>query len=287
MSQNYFLLFVLFIYGCFETQIEDAQYSFFVAGHIYGAHGEGKNNIGVHPPFKDKLDLIRDNESIQFGVFTGDLVEDGKDENEWDELDMDISYIGKKIYFAPGNHDVGNSTKKAIYQRRYGKTYYSFIHKSDLFITLDPNMDKWNISGNQLKWLRELVASKSGEVDNIFVFFHQVLWWKNDNIFKNFELNSVSGRDEEINFWDDIYSLFENTNKPTFMFAGDTGDSDVGYMYHKEGNIVLIASGMGGGKEDNFIIVNVNKDKSVDFDLIALNGSDLNGLGRLEDYVLP
>lgn len=90
---RYFLVTIIslgFILSCSNKEAENNQYSFFVAGHVYGYPGESKDNIGVHPPFKKKLYLIRDNAQIEFGVFTGDIVEDGKNEMEWDELDADV-----------------------------------------------------------------------------------------------------------------------------------------------------------------------------------------------------
>ena len=37
-------------------------YSFFIAGHTYGA--PGVDNEGVHPPFRNKFDFIKDDESL-------------------------------------------------------------------------------------------------------------------------------------------------------------------------------------------------------------------------------
>ena len=72
------------------------------------------------------------------------------------------------------------------------------------------------------------------------------------------------------------------------MFAGDLGAgkwaSDVAYDHY--GNISLIASGMGEGIGDNFVVANVHQDKSVTFDLICLNEPDMNCLGKLTDYNL-
>lgn len=56
-------------------------------------------------------------------------------------------------------------------------------------------------------------------------------------------------------------------------------------MYHQYDNIHLIASGMGEGIGDNFLIVKVDSNKTVDFELIPLNDSE--DLGNLEDYKLP
>ena len=62
-------------------------YSFFIAGHTYGT--PGVDNEGVHPPFRNKFDFIKDDESLNFGVFTGDIVPVGTIQN-WDEIDQNI-----------------------------------------------------------------------------------------------------------------------------------------------------------------------------------------------------
>lgn len=262
-------------------------YSFFVAGHVYGYPGESEDNIGVHPPFKQKLGMINSDSSITFGVFTGDIVYNGALEKEWDELDVDIATIGKPVYFAPGNHDIANSKKRAVFTKRYGPSYQSFTHKNDLFIILDPNLAKWNISGDQLTWLQKEVGEKSKTSKNIFVFFHQLLWWGKENQYKGYPPNSPSGRAEEINFFTEVYPLFAGLDNKVYMFAGDTGVYERGYMYAKDENITYIASGMGGRKQDNFVIARVKKDASVNFDLISLNGETTDALGKLEDYVIP
>ena len=73
------------------------------------------------------------------------------------------------------------------------------------------------------------------------------------------------------------------------MFAGDVGAFANGseFMYHKYDNVTLVASGMGGEIRDNIVIIDVLEDKTTSFRLIALNGSEMNSLGKLEDYVLP
>lgn len=289
MMKYLLLSFLIFTVSCPATVVDQnsVDYKFFVAGHVYGFPGEADTNIGVHPPFKKKLNMLRDDPDIAFGIFTGDIVFHGADEKEWDELDRDIAIIDKPVYFAPGNHDIGNSKKRAVFTKRYGPSYRSFMHQNDLFIVLDPNPRHWNIGGDQLEWLKDELVAKSGYAKNIFVFFHQLLWWEKDNEFKNYKPNSLSGRAEQINFYSEVLPLFTALEKDVYMFAGDTGVHERGYMYKKKGKITFIASGMGGRKQDNFIKVKVNKDKSVSFELVSLNGEDPNALGQLEDYILP
>lgn len=284
---SYVFILILFSCSTAQTEITPLDYSFFVAGHVYGYPGEPQDNIGVHPPFKENLGLIKNDTSIAFGVFTGDIVYNGALEKEWDELDVDITTMDKPVYFAPGNHDIANSKKRAVFERRYGPSYRSFMHNKDLFIILDPNLNKWNISGDQLTWLQNEIQIKAKTSRNIFVFFHQLLWWSKENQYKGYAPNSPSGRAEEINFFTEVYPLFEALENEVVMFAGDTGVYEQGFMYFKTQNITLIASGMGGREQDNFVITRINKDGSLHFHLISLNGETTDALGKLEDYVLP
>ncbi len=268
-------------FGCSDQdKPENKAYSFFVAGHTYGK--AGINNVGFHPPFKNKLDRIRDHHLMSFGVLTGDIVYEPTAQ-DWQEVDDDIAKLGIEVHIAPGNHEYRDP---AMMAQRFEKTYYRFIQKNDLHIILDPNFDHWNISGDQLDFLKNTIKESFEKVDNIFVYFHQVLWWDSNNEFAHLRLNSKENRDPKLNFWKEVLPLFEHTNRPVFMFAGDVGGagwSDA-CLFDQHKNIQLIASGMGKGQGDNFLIVEVDESKKVQINLIALNGDDENALGKLEDF---
>ena len=283
-----YLLLILLLFSCSKDNLDVSEemsidYSFFIAGHTYGT--PGVDNEGLHPPFKNKFDFINNDESIEFGVFTGDIVIEGTIQN-WDQIDQDIQELALPVYFAAGNHDI---TDRALYESRYGPSYYSFTNHADLFIVLDPNIDSWNISGDQLAFLENGLNSEAQNANNIFVFFHQLLWWEPDNIYQNVALNSLAGRADTINFWSEIEPLFSELSNPVHLFAGDVGAFSTGseFMFHQYDNITLIASGMGGNVRDNFVIIDVYDDGSVGYRLIALNDPDVTALGKLEDYILP
>lgn len=258
------------------------EYSFFIAGHTYGK--PGVNNIGLHPPFKEKFEFLKSDTTLAFGIFTGDIVIEGTNQ-EWDEVDIDISELGLPFHFAVGNHDMSDRT---LYENRYGDTYFSFIQNEDLFIILDPNLDEWDIAGDQLDFLKDELNTHANSVNHIFVFFHQLLWWTSDNIYQDVVLNSTQGRADTINFWTEVEPLFHQLENKVVMCAGDVGAHPTGdeYMYHTYDNITLIASGMGGEERDNIVIIDVYDDQSIGYRLIALNGNDINALGKLEDYEL-
>ncbi len=264
------------------TQNDSTLYSFFVAGHTYG--NNGVNNIGFHPPFKNKFGYIQGRSEIKFGVLTGDIVSPSPVKKDWDEIDMDIVSLGLPVYFSVGNHDMEN---RPLYESRYGNTYYDFEYENDLFIVLDPNIDGWSITGDQLTFLKNTLNSKAGTVDNIYVFVHQVLWREFDNPFSYITLNSYAGKGSPINFWSVIEPLFRGVSNDVVMFAGDVGVSWASdATFDSYDNITLITSGMGDPDGENFIVVNVDTSKSIDYDLICLSSNDMDCLGDLEDLLV-
>lgn len=266
------------------TEVSDiSPYAFFVGGHVYGNPVDFQ--YGVHPLFKNHFPMLQNDTLVEFGVFTGDIVPHAT-EAYWDAIDADLAELGKPVFFAAGNHDM---LDRDLFESRYGNTYYSFFRENDLFIVLDPNLDNWNISGSQLSFLQQQILFNAEYVENIFVFFHQMLWWEADNIFQNVAMNSMQGRDSTINFQSEVLPLFENIDNPVVFFAGDMGAIpwNPGFMYYQSDNITFIGSGMGRGEEENFIIVRVAQDKTLSFQLVSLEEGGIDGLGNLEDYVLP
>ena len=258
-------------------------YSFFIAGHVYGA--EGIYNPGVHPPFKARFPLIREDSLIERGFFLGDMVYIPGPKG-WDEVDADVVSLGIPVHYVAGNHDM---IDRPLYESRYGKTFYAFTARNDLFIVLDGNLDGWNISGGQLDFLRTQLDSLGHRVNHVFLFSHQLLWYEPDNNFRQAHPNSLFGRADSVNFWTEISPLLEALPVDVYCFAGDVGvfpwwDA---YMYHRYANVSLVASGMGYGETDNFVIVDVWDDQSVSFRLIALNGEDIHALGTLGEYAAP
>jgi hypothetical protein len=263
----------------------DPLYSFFVAGHTYG-HIDS-SHAGLHPPFEDKYPMLNDDPFLEMGFLTGDMVR-FPSARDWDEVDSSVARIEMPVYYVAGNHDVIN---RPLYESRYGITYYYFKQNNDLFIVLDANLTPWLIIDEQLDFLKSVLDQEAGAADNIFVFFHQLLWWMPDNEFGNLRVNNKLSRPDTVNFWTEVEPLFNDLPNNVVMFAGDLGahaspgwDS---YMYYQYDNITYIGSGMGNYKEDNMVIVEVLPDKTLRYRLIALNGDDVNALGELTDYRLP
>ena len=281
---NQSLLFMIIISLSFlQVKAQKESYSFFIAGHTSGK--PGVDNQGIHPPLKDKFEYIQSRPEIKFGIFTGDIVKPNPDSIDWDHVDNDIELLGLPVYFAVGNHDMEN---RPLFESRYGSTYYSFKYNNDLFIVLDPNLDGWSIKDDQLAFLKSTVQEQCTSSDHIFVFIHQLLWKNNTNIYQFINPNSYAGLQRPINFWTEIIPIFHQLDNQVTFCSGDLGacsySSD--FMYDAFDNITFIASGMGEGPGDNFIILNIAEDKSISYDLICLNEENINCFGDLIDYQL-
>ena len=137
----------------------------------------------------------------------------------------------------------------------------------------------------QLDFLKKTIDNNYLSSDNIYVFFHQILWRESDNQFSYIKYNSSSGRGDSINFWDEVEPIFHNLPNQVFMFSGDLGaswSSDV--TYDQYDNITLISTGMGDENGENFIIVNVHLNKQINYELICLSDTHNFCLGDLTSY---
>jgi 3',5'-cyclic AMP phosphodiesterase CpdA len=285
----YFFVFILLLAvlnSCRDSN--GTSYSFFVAGHIYGKPTD--SSLHIYPPFKKQFTYIRSYPDMIFGIFTGDIVRHPT-KTSFDTLVAELTELGLPYHIAPGNHDMGNPELYKQYfgdHAHNGRTYLSFVHHEDLFIILDGNLNRENITGGQLEFLRATLENFSDESNNIFVFVHQLIWWNKNNEFRNVVTNWPPVVPDTNNFSSVVSPMLAATGKPVYLFAGDLGANHLAtpFMYHEKGNLHFIGSGMGQGKDDNFIIVRVGPDGQVNLELIALQGSR-NRLGRLEDYKLP
>lgn len=253
--------------------------SFYVAGHTYGSHHvEPEIRAYMHPPFVEVLPKIAKSKTIDFGVLTGDVVYIPQKANIKNAKDA-MATTQKTYYIAPGNHDLG--IENDFIQR----TDEYFVLKNNLFIILTPQYN-WVLDIYQLDMIAQALE-RNPEVQNIFVFTHYLFWLEmDDKRFPNIEPNGFTEKEDESNFWTDVIYLFTEYENDIFFIAGDVGAhySKTSVVYERIDNYHFIASGMGGGKKDNFMLVEIDKKGEVNFELIALNGLDYNAMGDLEDW---
>jgi len=199
--------------GCSSSK--KLKYSFFIAGHTYGNPSERANNIGLYKPFKNKTEFINNQENMKYVFLLGDVV---WGQNFWKRTQEDISKFSMPVHVSRGNHD----GKLENFEKLFGKSYKKFFEGNDLFVILDLNLDHWNITGEQLTFLRNALRIDAKKARNIFIFSHQVFWYDKEK-FPEPVPNSLYDRSKETNYWSEIEPLLVATNKPVYVFAGDVG----------------------------------------------------------------
>lgn len=251
------------------SSADPERYSFFVAGHVYGT--PGVNNPGVHPPFKARFPEIN-SQGTDLGFWTGDTVITSTP-TDWDEIDADLAAITAPTHLIVGNHDM---TNRELFVSRYGPTYYSFEHQGDLFIALDSELDPSNISGEQMTFLRDAVRSTTAQ--NIFILVHRLLWVSEGTPYYKLKsgLNSAKGYNFRANFWTEVEPLLRTLDAQVYVIAGDVGVTwAMSLFYEHYDNMHLVASGMGGSEEENYLIFTVGPD-GVQVQAQRLDGQPLN-----------
>lgn len=258
----------------------DIEYSFFAAGHVYGNPTDP--TFGLYEPFRSSSKFINEYPNVDFGVLTGDVVI-WTTQRRWDSVFVDLTRFKEEVYIIPGNHD----RDPLFYEIFDSIMYSSFIHKGDLMIMLDPL--EWTIKGDQLKFLRNTIENQKASVKNIFIFVHELLWWAPNNEFNGVSLNYAPHYRDSTNYWTDIEPFLDSVRNPVYLIAGDLGASENAspYMYHESGNITYVASGMGGGVQDNFLIIDVAFNGDVKFNIMDIQSGSPVNLGGFENYRLP
>lgn len=278
-------LFILILFSVISilNDCKAQSFSFFVAGHAYGAHAGA--NIGLHPPFLAKAGEEMD--SSVFAIFlTGDLVNQST-QSSWDQVALDLDSFGIPSYYSMGNHDQ-DDLGYSVFNEKYGNTYYSLNYNNSLFIVLNSTIGDRQISTEQLTFLKNCLDNTDAQIENVFLFFHEILWNTIDE-YSQVLSNSRSRYGQmknHSNYWTDVHPLLASCGKPVYIFTGDVGgNTDANALFYDQwNNVTLISSGMGEVKDENFLRVDVSADK-VFIKPISLNNNV--ELKPLEFYSVP
>lgn len=294
MIRNALLILVLlFLYSCRGNKIEyspfnqkkpviesDVEYSFLVGGHLYG-----KQNTSYYPANTLTVSISDINKSdASFFVGLGDIVRQPDTIHLSFFKSLFTDNLRMPFYNAVGNHDVKD---RKYYESVFGKTYFYFIQKNDLFIFLDTELDSAEISGDQLLFLKKTLNLYEERMDkgNVFIFMHKLIW----NDLPGFEVLKAHSN-QEYTWMDSTYfetmllPLFNKIQRPLYIFSGDIGTPHSFSLFHSKdakNDIMYIANGLGDTPDDALIRVIVGNSKSVRFDILPLTETRFN---KLEDY---
>ena len=235
--------------------------TFFVAGHVYGT--PNSTYTGIYPRFKKQFDFI-DSQNASFIALTGDMVA-VSDKQHWAKFEEDFQTLNTPHIKIPGNHDMGD---RALYKSLYKKTDSIFYMNDNTFITLDNTKNGWGLDSLQLQLLKDGLIGNG----NLFIFMHNVLWYKQHDCFTS---NSLTGKATlpYFNFNSTVLPLLKSSSKNIYLFAGDVGaiPNSKNVAYSKNKNIHFITSGMGNGINDNILKVSISDSAIIEVIPLSLN----------------
>jgi acid phosphatase type 7 len=138
-----------------------------------------KDTEAANPPVRVALVQAIAAVNPAFVCFTGDIVYNGFDGNDWKVWDSETSVWRDKkipIYPALGNHDLHGNEAAALgnYFQRFpdlkGSRYYSVRAANALVLVLDSALEE--AGGPQGRWLDDKLDHVPADVDFVFLMFH-------------------------------------------------------------------------------------------------------------------
>jgi len=138
-----------------------------------------KDKVASNPPVRVALVDAIAKANPAFICFTGDLVYNGYDVNDWKVWDHETSIWRENkipVYPAIGNHELHGDEKTALgnYFQRFpdlkNSRFYSVFAANAMTLVLDSSLDE--STGPQGKWLADNLDHVPENIDFVFLMFH-------------------------------------------------------------------------------------------------------------------
>jgi Icc-related predicted phosphoesterase len=138
-----------------------------------------KDTEAANPPVRIALVRAIAEANPAFVCFTGDIVYNGNDADDWKVWDSETSIWREKkipVYPALGNHDLHGKEEVALgnYFKRFpdlkNSRYYSVRAANTLMFVLDSSLEE--AAGPQYQWLSDKLDHVAADVDFVFVMDH-------------------------------------------------------------------------------------------------------------------
>lgn len=182
-----------------------------------------------------------------FICFTGDIVYDGFNTDDWRVWDSETAIWRKKnipIFPALGNHDLHGDPKVPLdnYFQRFpalkNSRYYSVRAGNALLLVLDSSLEE--ASGPQGQWLTEKLDHVPGDVDFVFLMFHHPPYTSSSDA-RMFG-GGHSARSQEQALAKTLEQRQAHAHFRIVVFSGHVHN----YERHEHGGVTYFVSGGGG-----------------------------------------
>jgi len=206
-----------------------------------------KDKEAANPPVRQALVQAIAQTSPAFISFTGDIVYNGYDKDDWKVFDAETAVWREKkiaVYPALGNHDLHGNEKTALanYFERFpdlkSSIYYSVRAANTLMLVLDSALDE--TSGPQGKWLNERLDHTRGDVDFVFIVLHHPPYTSSSDA-KTFG-GGHSARSQEKELAKMLEERQQNLRARIVVFSGHVHN----YERHEHGGVTYFVTGGAG-----------------------------------------
>jgi len=205
-----------------------------------------KDTDAANPPVRVALVQAIAEANPAFVCFTGDIVYNGYDVNDWKVWDSETSIWRDKkipIYPALGNHDLHGKEEVALsnYFQRFpdlkNSRYYSVRAANALVLVLDSSLEE--TAGPQSQWLADKLDHVPSDVDFVFLMFHHPPYTSSSDDKKYGGGHSARGSEQAL-----AKVLEEHQAHARFrvvVFSGHVHN----YERHEHGGVTYFVSGGG------------------------------------------
>ncbi len=245
-------------------------YTFIVSGHFYG---DGTNKSGYPAnTLLGNLDLINKSKATML-VCLGDLFMDV--ENDLPKYQHSFfQQLKIPLVNSVGNHDLSGN----FYQEHFGKTYFEFQIHRDLHLVLDTELDNGDIVDEQLQLLEVTKnRTKSGEIDNVFIYTHRTIWSKAYSEMEGLFLDNTQGIGTT-NYSSEVLPILKEIGKnaSVYLFSGSLGNAPASFFYFRDKSnaVSIIGTAIRALQRDALLYVHVKQGK-VSFEPVSLTGETL------------
>jgi len=206
-----------------------------------------KDTEAANPAVRQALVQAIAQANPAFICFTGDIVYNGYDKDDWKVWDSETAVWRTNkipIYPALGNHDLHGSENIALdnYFERFpglkNSRYYSVRAANTLMLVLDSSLDE--ISGPQGRWLTQKLDHLPGDVDFVFIALHHPPYTSSSDM-KTFG-GGHSSRSQEKDLAKMLEALQQNLRARIVVFSGHVHN----YERHEHGGVTYFVTGGAG-----------------------------------------
>ena len=206
-----------------------------------------KDTAAANPAVRQALVQAIAETNPAFICFTGDIVYNGYDKDDWKVWDTETAmWRANKIpvYPALGNHDLHGDERIALanYFERFpdlkGSRYYSLRAANTLMLVLDSSLSE--VSGPQGQWLTQKLDHLPGDVDFVFVVLHHPPYTSSSDM-KMFG-GGHSARSSEKELAKMLEAGQQNLRARIVVFSGHVHN----YERHEHGGVTYFVTGGAG-----------------------------------------